>query len=188
MRFTPRTPARAHFTTEACVSAADVFKTHLCSRKHLKAAKRAGCEQDQEEQMRQLMWAHGVTPADLTAETHEERFTRTAKARTLSPVVKPQPERRARSAPGFRTTLTGPCRTRHVTSRRPSHPRLPHLPAQIAERSAAAAAGAGGGTKKKQKRAGQAWRAKQLSAQRKSKPGKRQRLAEKAKAAAATAS
>lgn len=55
---------------------AGAFQAHMCSKKHLKAAKRSGCGQDQEEQLARVVWADAIARNDEGGETHAERRVR----------------------------------------------------------------------------------------------------------------
>jgi hypothetical protein len=55
---------------------AGVFKAHLTSKKHMKAAERKGCGGNQEGQLEQVVWAANTQPRGRDGETHAERLTR----------------------------------------------------------------------------------------------------------------
>lgn len=55
---------------------AGVFQAHMASKRHRKAAERAGCGDDQEEQLECVVWAEAARPRGADGETHAERLVR----------------------------------------------------------------------------------------------------------------
>ena len=65
---------------EAC---AGTFKAHLASKRHLKAAARSNCADDQAEQLARVTWADAGQHRDTDGETHGERLVRLHEVRLL---------------------------------------------------------------------------------------------------------
>lgn len=55
----------------------------MTSKKHVRAARRAGCDGDEAEQLGRIVWAEAVQHAELDAETHHERLVRLATVRPV---------------------------------------------------------------------------------------------------------
>ena len=81
------TPCHAFQTLRGAGSRAAAFKAHMASKKHLRAAKKAGLADDQEEQLGRIVWAEAVQQRNEAAETHGERLVRMQEVRLLCFVV-----------------------------------------------------------------------------------------------------
>jgi hypothetical protein len=66
---------------------AGAFQAHMASKRHVRAAVRAGCGSDEGEQLARIVWADAVQRRDDDAETHGERLVRLQEVRYRVPLA-----------------------------------------------------------------------------------------------------